>query len=90
MGPEGFYSPLGQVYGPPGSVLGFAEDEPAAFPYALQLAVHPQRPRFEVYVRPLQAQGFAHPQPAGERQDVEGFVLLPAGGIKEYTRLIHT
>src|SRR5215218_7176629 len=90
MSPEGFKGPLGQVYGPPGGILGFAEDESAALPYALQLAVHPQRPRFEVYVRPLQTQRLAHPQPAGERKDVEGFELLPAGGIKEYTRLIHT
>ena len=59
MSSESFKGPLGQVYGPHRSVLGFAEDEHAAFPYALQLAVHPQRPRFEVYVRPLQAQGLA-------------------------------
>src|SRR5829696_3298419 len=35
LAPEGFYRLLGQVDGPLGSVLGFAEDEPAALPYPL-------------------------------------------------------
>jgi hypothetical protein len=37
-------------------------NESAAFPYALQLAVHLKRPRIEVDVRPLQAKDLALPQ----------------------------
>jgi hypothetical protein len=54
----------------------------------LQLAVHPQRPRLEVYVRPLQTQRLAHPKPARQRQYVKGFVFLTAGGIQEPPRLL--
>ena len=63
---EGFWGPLRQVYGPPGSVLGFAEDEPATLPHSLELAVYAKAPRLEVYIRPPQAQRLAHSQTARE------------------------
>jgi hypothetical protein len=40
MASEGFYGPLGQVYGAPASVPRLAEREPAAFPHPLQLTVY--------------------------------------------------
>jgi hypothetical protein len=73
---EGCQRPLGKIYGSPGGVLGLGEDEPAGlaflvFPtHPLQLAIDAQASAGEIYVRPLEPKGLAHPEQGGEQRSV--------------------
>src|ERR671920_1043681 len=58
--------------------------------HPLQLAIHAQGPAGEIYVRPLEPQGLAHPEPGREGQDVKSLMAVSglACDAKERARLL--
>ena len=93
---EGCQRPLRKIHGAPGGVLGLGEDQPAGLAFLfmpahpLQLAIHAQGPAGEIYVRPLEPQGLAHPEPGREGQDVKSLMAVSglACDAKERARLL--
>src|SRR5918994_70263 len=58
--------------------------------HPLQLAIDAQGPAGEIYVRPLESQGLAHPEPGREGQDVKSLMAVSglACDAKERARLL--